>query len=124
MICVFWTNFPVLMENEMRFLALGFAALVLLPAASRAQQPTAPAHAGPTLQSASVGFRVDNRNVDGARNLATAPLLQRHQGQDVALMAVGVGAMIVGAFVGDTAGTVMVIGGAAVALFGLYHYLE
>jgi hypothetical protein len=39
-------------------------------------------------------------------------------------MAVGVGAMIVGAIVGDTPGTIIVIGGAAMALFGLYHYLE
>ena len=40
------------------------------------------------------------------------------------MMAVGVGAMIVGAIVGETAGTIIIIGGAAVALYGLYHYLE
>ena len=39
-------------------------------------------------------------------------------------MAVGVGAMIAGALIGETAGTIILIGGAAVALFGLYHYLE
>jgi cytochrome c biogenesis protein CcdA len=50
--------------------------------------------------------------------------VQRHQGQDVALMAVGVGAMIAGALIGDTAGTIIIIGGAGMALFGLYHYLE
>jgi hypothetical protein len=32
--------------------------------------------------------------------------------------------MIVGALVGDTAGTIILIGGAGMALFGLYHYLE
>ena len=53
----------------------------------------------------------------------TAP--QRpHAGQDVALMVVGAGAMIVGAIVGDTPGTIILIGGAAMALYGLYHYLE
>jgi hypothetical protein len=111
-------------ENEMRFLALGFLALALLPAVSHAQQSTELAQSGPTLQSASIGFRVNDNKVDRAGNLSTAPLLQRHQGQDVALMAVGVGAMIIGALVGDTAGTVIIIGGAAMALFGLYHYLE
>jgi hypothetical protein len=39
-------------------------------------------------------------------------------------MAVGVGAMIAGALIGKTPGTIIVIGGAAMALFGLYHYLE
>jgi hypothetical protein len=39
-------------------------------------------------------------------------------------MVVGVGAMIVGALVGDTAGTIILIGGAGMALYGLYHYLE
>ena len=39
-------------------------------------------------------------------------------------MAVGLGAMIAGAIAGGTAGTIFIIGGAAVGLFGLYHYLE
>ena len=39
-------------------------------------------------------------------------------------MAVGVGAMIAGALIGNTAGTIIIIGGAGMALFGLYHYLE
>jgi hypothetical protein len=39
-------------------------------------------------------------------------------------MVVGVGAMIAGALIGGTAGTIIVIGGAGMALFGLYHYLE
>lgn len=39
-------------------------------------------------------------------------------------MAVGVGAMIVGALVQGTAGTIIIIGGAGMALYGLYNYLE
>ncbi len=39
-------------------------------------------------------------------------------------MVVGLGAMIAGAIAGGTPGTIILIGGAAVALFGLYHYLE
>jgi hypothetical protein len=39
-------------------------------------------------------------------------------------MVVGVGAMIVGALVQGTAGTIIIIGGAGMALYGLYNYLE
>jgi hypothetical protein len=110
------------MENAMRFLAISFCALVMLPAASGAQQAARNSVKGPTLQAASVGFRVNEANVDASTKATVAPL--RHQGQDVALMAVGVGAMIVGALVTGTAGTIIIIGGAGMALFGLYHYLE
>jgi hypothetical protein len=111
------------MENDMRLLAICFCGLVLLPAVSSAQQSTQLSPRGPTIQAAAVGFRVNDAKVDASTKV-TAPLMQRHSGQDVAMMVVGVGAMIVGAIVGDTAGTIILIGGAGVALFGLYHYLE
>jgi cytochrome c biogenesis protein CcdA len=107
----------------MRFLAISFFALALIPAASNAQQSTQLSPKGPTIQSAAVGFRVSEAKVDASTKVTAAPL-GRHAGQDVAFMVVGVGAMIVGAIVGDTAGTIIIIGGAAMALFGLYHYLE
>jgi xanthine dehydrogenase iron-sulfur cluster and FAD-binding subunit A len=97
--------------------------MAMLPAVSGAQQ-TAQSLKGPTVQSAAVGFRVDAAKVDASTKVTLAPLVRRHQGQDVALMAVGVGAMIAGALIGDTPGTIIIIGGAAMALFGLYHYLE
>ena len=108
----------------MRFLAISFCALALLPAASNAQQSKQVSTKGPTLQSAAVGFRVKEAKVDASTKVTAAPLVRRNQGQDVALMAVGVGAMIAGALIGDTAGTIIIIGGAGMALFGLYHYLE
>jgi hypothetical protein len=111
------------MENEMRFLAISFCALALVPAASNAQQSNQMSPKGPTLQAAAVGFRVNEAKVDASTKV-TAPLVARHQGQDVALMAVGVGAMIAGALIEDTAGTIIIIAGAAMALYGLYHYLE
>jgi cytochrome c biogenesis protein CcdA len=106
----------------MRVMALSLCVLAVLPAAAGAQQLTS-TPAGPTLQSASVGFRVKDSKVNASTKVTAAPVRPR-AGQDVALMAVGVGAMIVGALVGDTAGTIIIIGGAGVALFGLYHYLE
>ena len=108
----------------MRFLAISFCALALMPAASSAQQSKQISTKGPTLQSAAVGFRVKEAKVDASTKVTAAPIVRRHQGQDVALMAVGVGAMIAGALIGDTAGTIIIIGGAGMALFGLYHYLE
>jgi len=106
----------------MRFLAISICALAFLPAASGAQQQTTTA-TGPTLQAAAVGFHLNEAKVNASTRLTAAPM-RPHAGQDVALMVVGVGAMIVGALVGDTAGTIIIIGGAAMALFGLYHYLE
>jgi hypothetical protein len=108
----------------MRILATCFCALALLPAISNAQQSDRLAPKGPTVQAAAVGFRATDSRVDASTKVTAAPLIARHQGQDVALMAVGVGAMIAGALIGDTPGTIILIGGAAMALFGLYHYLE
>lgn len=107
----------------MRFLAISFCALALMPAASNAQQTAQLSPKGPTLQSAAVGFRVDQAKVDASTKVTAAPI-RRHAGQDVAMMVVGVGAMIAGALIGGAAGTIIIIGGAGMALFGLYHYLE
>ena len=108
----------------MRFLAISFCALALIPAASKAQQPAQLQPKGPTVQSAAVGFRVNEAKVDAATKVTAAPIVRRHQGQDVAFMVVGVGAMIAGALIDKPAGTIILIGGAALALIGLYHYLE
>src|SRR5450759_513693 len=108
----------------MRFLAISFCALALLPAASGAQQSAQNSVKGPRLQAASVGFRLNEAKVDASTKVTAAPVIRRHEGQDVALMVVGVGAMIAGALIGDKAGTIIIIGGAAMALFGLYQYLE
>lgn len=107
----------------MRLFALSLLTLAALPVASSAQQSSQRAPAGPTIQAAAVGFRANAKAVESSKSTA-APLVARHQGQDVALMAVGVGAMIAGALIHGTAGTIILVGGAAMALFGLYHYLE
>lgn len=111
------------MEIDMRLMALSLCVLALLPAVAGAQQVTPATPAGPTLQAASVGFRASDARVNASTKMTAAPV-RPHAGQDVALMVVGVGAMIVGALVEHTAGTIIIIGGAGMALFGLYHYLE
>lgn len=107
----------------MRFLALSVCALALISGSSSAQQVSRSETKGPTLQSAAVGFQISDSKVNASTKVTASPCC-RHQGQDVAMMAVGVGAMIVGALVGETPGTIIIIAGAGVALFGLYHYLE
>jgi hypothetical protein len=47
-----------------------------------------------------------------------------HTRTNTALMIVGAAAIVLGAAVGDEAGTVLIIGGAGVGLFGLYRLLN
>jgi hypothetical protein len=108
------------MEKFMRIIALAFCALAMLPAAGSAQQSLRSAKTGPTIQSAAIGFSAVDQNAE----LKAAAPLRRGAGQDVAFMVVGVAAMVAGAIIGDTAGTIVLIGGAAMALWGLYNYLE
>lgn len=108
----------------MRFLARSLCVIAMLPATSSAQKSALLKPQGPTIQAAAVGFRAHEAKVDASTKVASTALVQRHQGQDVALMVVGVGAMIAGALIGGTAGTIVIIVGAGMGLFGLYHYLE
>jgi hypothetical protein len=77
--------------------------------------------AGPTLQSASVGVKVARAKEAGTPKPAPIPAETR---QNQAMMIVGFGAMIAGAIIGGDAGTIIMIGGAGVGLWGLYRYLE
>lgn len=45
-------------------------------------------------------------------------------GQARALMIVGVAALVAGAIIGGTPGTVVMVGGAVIGLIGLYDYLQ
>jgi hypothetical protein len=40
------------------------------------------------------------------------------------MMVVGVAALIAGAIIGETPGTIIMVGGAVIGLIGLYHYLQ
>lgn len=92
------------------------------PAIGLAQQRLAPA--GPTIDRAAVGARVVSQQ-PASLDDADAAMQQRvGLGQSRALMIVGFGAMLVGLLIGDDVGTVIAIGGAAVGLYGLYHYLK
>ena len=47
-----------------------------------------------------------------------------NQNQARAMMIVGVAALIAGAIIGDTLGTIIMVGGTVVGLIGLYEYLQ
>ena len=74
---------------------------------------------GPSLSSA----RVASHAVSKARG--APPVIQNQQSNknSVALMIVGGAALVVGAVIGDDAGTLVMLGGAAVGLWGLYLFL-
>jgi hypothetical protein len=54
---------------------------------------------------------------------AAAPL-PRGASDSKALMIVGLAAVVAGIVVGDDAGTILILGGAGIGLYGLYKYMQ
>lgn len=77
---------------------------------------------GPTIESAAVGIRLAPSNVAAVSSQSR----RRRSGIDhnVTLMIVGVGAMVAGSFIDGTAGTVFLVGGAVIGLYGLFNFLQ
>jgi hypothetical protein len=80
-----------------------------------------------------IATRPGARDLRVAAHYATArqidsPMLVARQraglGQPMAMMVVGGTALLVGAIIGDTPGTIFMIGGAVIGLVGLYEYLQ
>jgi hypothetical protein len=78
--------------------------------------------AGPTNAASTVGIRAPVAQRSNANAAAADPHLGA--GQNVALMVVGGAALIIGAAIGETAGVLLAIGGAAVFLYGLYNFIQ
>lgn len=112
-------------------LAAAFAPAALIAQGSTALAPTPPAPvvaAAPTPSSAMV--RPDVAGIQ-SRADANAPLVVSsaaveglHQGEGVALMAVGGAGLVAGLLIGGNAGSAVAIGGLAVGLVGLYEYVR
>lgn len=118
------------------FVLLGFVA-----AAAGAQAPTTNQDSGVvTVPNAAVP---DSAAVPSDLALNAAPVASQAQqqnhrsmlsraaaragaalGQSKAMMVVGLGGLIVGAIIGGTPGTIIMVGGAVVGLVGLYNYLQ
>lgn len=89
----------------------------LVPSAT---QPDSTADArGPRLANARVAMHAETAPI------GAPPVIQNRSSNRnaVALMAVGGAALVVGAVIGDDAGTLVMLGGAAVGLYGLYLFL-
>ena len=85
------------------------------------------AAAGPTVARAAAGPTVARAAV-GVRAAAVAPAKTppkfAETRRNTAMMIVGGAALIVGAIIDKPAGTIIMLGGAGVGLYGLYKYLE
>ena len=100
-------------------------AVVLATAAAapsaRAQASETPGASGPTVHAASAAVRPDLRMDAGTpRALDLRQQLRRSE----TLMIVGGAIFLAGAIIGDDAGTIIMIGGAGIGIYGLYLYLQ
>jgi hypothetical protein len=103
------------------------SAIVIAPASDSASAPAAAAvvaqhevtGASLTGLRAGVHARETARPTQPVRFARTT---SRNQSQ--AMMIVGVAALIAGAIIGDTPGTIIMVGGTVVGLIGLYEYLQ
>jgi hypothetical protein len=103
------------------------AALVSIPDSStRNTVMTTPSIVAPRDVGASLtGLRAGVHERETARP-AQPVLFARTtpQNQARAMMIVGVAALIAGAIIGDTPGTIIMVGGTVVGLIGLYEYVQ
>ena len=115
---------------------IAFAAFVTIASGAKAQnaaRPDSSVIAGDSVYIAThapVQSSIDapsamRRNV-GAAPAPAAVMAQTHAGlgQSKAMMIVGGAALITGAIVGGKPGTIIMVGGAVVGLYGLYQYLQ
>ena len=101
-------------------------AMVLLATAAaapsaRAQAGDAHPESGPTVVAARAAVRPDLRmDATVPRALDVRQQLRRSE----TLMIVGGAIFLAGAIIGDDAGTIIMIGGAGIGIYGLYLYLQ
>ena len=94
------------------------AAVVSAPQVTDAVADRAPV-SGPTMQSSTVGVRA-NLGQPAPVNAPVAPSTAKSP----VMMIVGVAALLVGAVVGGSAGTIVMIVGGVMGLVGLWNYLQ
>ena len=106
--------------------AAAFApASVAAPAAEPAPQSVeAPRVAGAPMTGLRAGVHAPEHARTDVQAAAAAAAAHANLGQARALMVVGVAGLLVGAIIGGTPGTIIMIGGAVIGLKGLYDYLQ
>jgi hypothetical protein len=98
------------------------AATVSQPAPRPVVQATAPATVGPVLRSSAVSEQARPRRGPLEITDPMTPPVTKHQ--STTMMIVGGAGLIVGAIIGGTPGTLVMVGGGVLGLFGLYYYLQ
>jgi hypothetical protein len=96
------------------------AAPVADPAPVAAPAPAQPVSLAPFADNATVGVR----SLSPSAPVPYAPPPRDHVGTNVAMMIVGGAGLIVGAIIGGTPGTIVMVAGGVVGLVGLYKYLQ
>jgi hypothetical protein len=81
----------------------------------------APVSFAPTTANASVGIQRTAASSDAA---SLTPVPQGSVGRNPAMMIVGGVALIAGAVIGGESGTIIMIGGGLLGLYGLWQYLK
>ena len=108
------------------------ASFATTPVPALAVQAQAPAAAAPaTSERSATPSAMVRQDVAGISTHSKSPLEVSsaaaeglHQGEGVALMAVGGAGLVAGLLIGGNAGTAVAIGGLAVGLVGLYEYVR
>lgn len=93
------------------------------PAPAAVAAPVVAAPVGPRLDVSAVGVQAPERAEQATEPASVAPAVHS-AGRAEALMIVGAGAFIAGALIGGNAGTVFMVGGAVVGLYGLWLYVQ
>jgi hypothetical protein len=97
------------------------ATLTVVPSAGAQRSDDVSSVTGPTVLAASAALRPDLRmDASVPRALDVRQQLRRSE----VLMIVGGAIFLAGAIIGDDAGTIIMIGGAGVGIYGLYLYLQ
>jgi len=108
-----------------KLISLAAALAVMTSSAVVAAQSPAAMHTrqsvGPTVTANTAGIRAP-----AEARVLNARTADPHMGagQNVALMVVGGAAIIIGAIIGETAGLLIAVAGAAIGLYGLYHFIQ
>jgi len=121
------------MSRSYRWSIAVAAALAFAAPLSAQQVPAAEAGAAPItaslwglapMVSLVPGFEstIATETVTGPSSAPIAPAMR--QSQSVALMIVGGAGMIVGSLIDGDTGTIIMVGGAGVGLYGLFKYLR
>jgi len=103
-----------------RGVATGLVDSLTAAASMPAQGAPTVATRGPSIETSRVGSHAIQSTSRGA-----PPVLQNRTSNRnaVALMIVGGAALVIGAVIGDDAGTLVMLGGAGIGLYGLYLFL-